>query len=71
MERGTNGKTPPWRKEEVQEQGNREEAEAEAAGYFLVKKKDEARTDVKQRCFLGKRGRACFKLRPSSSKPQL
>lgn len=55
VERGANGKTLTWRKEEVKEQGNSEELEAKAAGYFLVKKKDEARTDVKRRCFLGKR----------------
>lgn len=50
-------KSLTWRKEEVDEQGDREEMAAKAAGYFLGKE-EEGRgknSSVKQRCFLGKR----------------
>lgn len=50
-------KSLTWRKEEVDEQGDREEMAAKAAGYFLGKE-EEGRgknSSVKRRCFLGKR----------------
>lgn len=39
VEKGTNGKTPTWRKEEVKEQGNSEGMEAKAAAIFWERKR--------------------------------